>query len=339
VVALLALSGVAAGGDDQPPLAEAGLDQQAVAGETVRLDATGSRDPDGDVTGYDWSIETPDGGTTTPNCGTCETTVFSPGTPGRYNVTVTVTDDDGATATDTLYVEVNPAPGPTVSLSGPTEPTVERSGGDPSGQADYVANFSRGGHRVDAVTWQVDGEQTVQRSINDSDANSINYVHSMESAASHTLTVEVTDVAGRSATDSVSVSPRVVTGSGGSSSGDGGTDPYMQADWADRTITFRAPTVDTETGEVVRQSNPTNQELTNVATADPGEAVETDFINDRDNVNENQGKVTDDSDEGYENNNLADDLPSGIGNSIIGAGGTAGSTSNKPTFDDFCPIC
>jgi hypothetical protein len=51
----------------------------------------------------------------------------------------------------------------------------------------------------------------------------------------------------------------------------------MQAEWGDRTIEFRAPTVDTSTGEVVRQSNPTNQQLTNVATADPGEEVQTDF--------------------------------------------------------------
>ncbi|RXK47467.1 PKD domain-containing protein [Halorientalis pallida] len=341
VVALLAIPSVVAGEDNEPPLAEAGLDQQARAGETVRLDATGSRDTDGNVTGYDWSIETPSGGTITPDCGTCGTTSFSPGTPGRYNVTVTVTDDDGATKTDTLYVEVDPAPGPSVSLSGPADPTVEQSGtgGQPTGQATYVANFSRGGAPIDDVTWLVESEQTVQQSVNESSANSIKYVHSMESAANHTLTVRVVDTAGREATDSVSISPQVRNVGGGSDGGDDGYDGAMQVEWGDRTIIVQAPTMDAS-GDVVRQSNPTNRELTRAATADPGEEVETDFTDDGDGGrNENQDQVNEDPDEGYENGiiNSAAGVSPGFG--LVSGGSTSDDTGDSVTSTDLCLIC
>jgi hypothetical protein len=338
VVALLALSGVAVGEGNEPPLADAGLDQQATAGETVRLDATGSRDPDGNVTGYDWSIEMPGGGTTTPDCGTCGTTSFRPETPGQYNVTITVTDDDGATRTDTLYVEVDPAPGPSVSLSGPTEPTVEDAGyGDPSGEATYVANFSRGGNPVDYVEWQVDGEQTVQRSINDYGVNSINYVHSMESTANHTLTVRVVDIAGREATDSVNVSPQVRTVDRGSDGGDDGYDGAMRVEYGDSYITVQAPTVDAD-GDIVRQSNPSGRELVNAATAEPNEDVRTDFSEDSDDGNKNKRDINDDPDEKYgENSN--DDGGSSIPEIPFFGGSSPEDAGSSVTFDDVCPIC
>ncbi|SDF00270.1 PKD domain-containing protein [Halorientalis regularis] len=343
LVALLALSGVAAGEANEPPLAEAGLDQQVRAGETVRLDATGSRDPDGNVTGYEWSIETPSGGTTTPDCGTCGTTSFRPETPGQYNVTVTVTDDDGARRTDTLYVEVDPAPGPSVSLSGPSDPTIERSRyGDPSGSARYVANFSRGGNPIDYVEWVVDGEQTVQRPVNDSSVDSINYVHSMESAATHTLTVRIVDTAGRDATDSMTVSPQVQTANGGSGGGDDGYDGVMQAEWGGRTITFEAPTIDTSTGEVVQQSGPNLEQLNAVATADPGEEVQTKFDDEDGNSgNQNQDSVNDKSDNTI--NNIVNDVFSGIGipNTSSDSGGSSSekSSSDNSGFGGICPIC
>ena len=336
VVALLALSGVAAGDGNEPPLADAGLDQHVAAGETVRLDATGSRDPDGNVSGYNWSIETPSGGTITPDCRTCGTTAFTPDTPGQYNVTVTVTDDDGATRTDTLFVEVDPAPGPSVSLSGPTEPTVEQAGGDPSGEANYVANFSRGGHPVDFVEWLVDGEQTVQRSVNGSDTDSISYVHSMESAANHTLTVRVVDTAGREGTDSMSVSPQV-RNVGGGYDGDDGYDGVMQAEWGGRTITFEAPTIDTSTGEVVQQSGPNLEQLNAVVTADPGEEVQTDFSGDEEN--DNQRGTNDDPEESYDDDESTTDETSSDPEAPFSGGGSPIGLGSGVSFGEVCSIC
>lgn len=48
---LLALLPVAVtAGGNEPPLAEAGLDQTATRGAPIYLDATGSHDPDGELT-------------------------------------------------------------------------------------------------------------------------------------------------------------------------------------------------------------------------------------------------------------------------------------------------
>lgn len=108
-VTVLVLSGVATGAAPEPPLADAGLDQWIDQGETVMLDATGSRDPDGDITAYAWTIETPRGSTVTPACATCAWTRFTPGQVGIYRVDLTVTDDAGASRSDHLFVTVRPA--------------------------------------------------------------------------------------------------------------------------------------------------------------------------------------------------------------------------------------
>lgn len=105
------------------PLADAGLDQTVRAGQSVRLDATGSRDPDGSIARYDWTITAPNETTFEPACGTCGRTRFVPAREGQYNVTVTVTDNDGASRSDTLYVDANGTV-LSVSMTGPTEPQV-----------------------------------------------------------------------------------------------------------------------------------------------------------------------------------------------------------------------
>ena len=62
------------------------------ADETVVFDGTGSSDPDGTVDSYEWDFGD---GTT----GTGETPSHTYGDDGVYTVTLTVTDDDGATTT------------------------------------------------------------------------------------------------------------------------------------------------------------------------------------------------------------------------------------------------
>jgi hypothetical protein len=41
---------------NEPPLADAGLDQTVDRGATVLLDGTGSRDPDGEIVSYQWTV-------------------------------------------------------------------------------------------------------------------------------------------------------------------------------------------------------------------------------------------------------------------------------------------
>lgn len=106
LVPVLALCGGGVAGAGEPPLADAGLDQRVELNATVLLDAAGSRDPDGSIQSYRWSVRTPDGRTITPETSDAPRTTLVVRQPGRYEVTVTVTDDDGQSATDTLYVDV-----------------------------------------------------------------------------------------------------------------------------------------------------------------------------------------------------------------------------------------
>ncbi|PSP66623.1 hypothetical protein BRC85_09130 [Halobacteriales archaeon QS_1_69_70] len=149
VLAILLVVAGAAGvvAADDGPLAAAGLDQEVGVDTTVQLDGTGSSHPDGRIDGYEWSIETPDGRTITPDCRDCARTTFTPRTVGRYNVTLTVTDADGRTDNDTLYVHVEKA-GPTVELSGDTEPQVD----DPT---PYDASAEARDADLETLTWKL----------------------------------------------------------------------------------------------------------------------------------------------------------------------------------------
>lgn len=123
VLAVVPSGGVA--GEGGAPLAEAGLDQHAEVGETVLLDATGSRDPGGGIETYEWKIETPHGRTVTPADPSEPRTRFAVHEPGRYDVTITVTDGAGRSSSDTLYVYVEGSGGPEGGTddAGPTAPS------------------------------------------------------------------------------------------------------------------------------------------------------------------------------------------------------------------------
>lgn len=202
---------------NEPPLADAGLDQTVERGTTVYLDATGSRDPDGSIAAYNWTITTPSGATITPDCRTCARTSFVPTTIGTYRVTVTVTDDDGATASDTLYVTVTPGSPPSISVAGPATTNV---GID----AVYTATVSAGDAALETVTWSVDGT-TVETTTVSGDHTRVALSHVFGTPGTHRVAATVTDADGQTATDSMTVtvepdpSARNQTGNGTSSPG------------------------------------------------------------------------------------------------------------------------
>lgn len=124
--------------ENQPPLVDAGLDQTATVGSTVYLDGGGSLDPDGEIVEFRWEIERPDGSKTTPAKPSDPTTRFSPTAVGEYEITLSATDDDGATRRDTVYVTVGPAPTPTdtetaTETQTPEETPTPSSGTDTNG--------------------------------------------------------------------------------------------------------------------------------------------------------------------------------------------------------------
>jgi len=80
------------------PVAVAGNDISVVNGTTVNLSAAGSYDPDGNITSYEWK----EGSTLIASSRDFSTTFPT----GVHTLTLTVTDNDGSTAADTLLVTV-----------------------------------------------------------------------------------------------------------------------------------------------------------------------------------------------------------------------------------------
>jgi LPXTG-motif cell wall-anchored protein len=89
-------------------------------GATFTFSAAGSADSDGAVTGFTWSF----GDGSAPATG--EQVVHEYAAPGTYTVTLTVTDDDGASTTASRQVVV-PATDPT----DPTDPPAPTEYGTP----------------------------------------------------------------------------------------------------------------------------------------------------------------------------------------------------------------
>jgi len=107
-----------------PPTADAGLDQHINLGDSVILDASGSSDNDGNIVSYLWTE-----GTTTLSTNQ-NFTLHSP-SAGTHIITLTVTDNQGATDTDTMTITVNTPPvanaGPDQNVLLDTEITLDGS--------------------------------------------------------------------------------------------------------------------------------------------------------------------------------------------------------------------
>ncbi|WP_276276495.1 PKD domain-containing protein [Haloarcula regularis] len=215
-VLILCVSGlsvsVAATTSNAPPLADAGLDQTVGPDATVHLDANGSRDPDGAIASVAWTIEAPDGTTTRPDCPTCRQTEFQPATTGRYEVTLNVTDDDGATRSDTLFVDVQAGTDPAVTLSGPTTVVRNRS-------ATLTADVDAGDATLSSLAWVLDGS-VVQRDTLAGDSATVSLERTYTATDSVPVRTVVYDSAGRrnSTTREVTVYIR------GSDGGDGNSE-------------------------------------------------------------------------------------------------------------------
>ncbi|WP_431357783.1 PKD domain-containing protein [Haloarcula marina] len=225
VLAVTAATGGVAASDNAAPLAEAGLDQTVTQGTTVYLDANGSRDPDGAISAVSWTIHEPDGDAVAPDCRTCRQTRFRPDAVGRYTVSLSVTDDDGATRSDSMYVTVEATSSLAVALS---TPATTRRGRATTLSVDATATDAD----LATLAWVVDGAVVNQSALSGHRATT-STTHSFDSGGPHSVQAVVYDTLGRrgNATQTVTVVGRTNRPSGRSQSTcPDGSQPHWFAD-------------------------------------------------------------------------------------------------------------
>ncbi|MGH7390338.1 MAG: galactose oxidase-like domain-containing protein [Candidatus Rokuibacteriota bacterium] len=164
------------------------------AGQAVTFAGSGT-DPDGTVTQYSWVF--PSGSPRTSTAPTPGAVTFPD--PGRYVVSLTVTDNDGdndpTPATRTIVVT---PPGFTATITSPPD------GATVSGTQTVGMEVSGGGTAPFAYVLKVDGIESFTETTS-SPSSSYLWNTAQVAAGSHTLTLEVTDSIGGSGADSKTV--------------------------------------------------------------------------------------------------------------------------------------
>jgi len=102
--------------ENQPPVADAGADQtiECNRGGTVTLDGSASSDTDGDPITFAWKQLS---GPTVTLIAAGATATFAAAPPGTYEFELTVTDDKGASDTDTVQVVIQDTVAPTLTVA------------------------------------------------------------------------------------------------------------------------------------------------------------------------------------------------------------------------------
>lgn len=141
---------------NRPPVAKAGPDQViTLPVNTVTLDATGSSDPDNNITGYAWTKISGPVLHTFSHSGLAQTQVTNL-VQGEYLFELKVTDARGLTGWDTVMVTVNPAPGTSLAdvyVAGTAASSINEAVYWKNGQAVYLG----GGYGFSGTSIAVSG--------------------------------------------------------------------------------------------------------------------------------------------------------------------------------------
>ena len=109
------------------PIADAGADQTVGAGASVSLNGSASTDPDGSVVGYVW---TQTGGTPVAlgNANTVTPSFSAPASADTLVFQLTVTDNDGVSASDGVSITVSvPVPTPSTNIPPVAQASADQS--------------------------------------------------------------------------------------------------------------------------------------------------------------------------------------------------------------------
>jgi PKD repeat protein len=139
-------------------------------GQAIQFDGSGSEDSDGTIVSYLWNF-----GDGTTGTGVNPSHTYT--AVGQYTVTLTVTDDDGATHTYATTSSI------------PNTPPVANHGGPYTGQVNVSVHFDGSGstdleENIISYYWSF-GDQSIGSGVNPS--------HSYTSAGTYTVTLTVTD--------------------------------------------------------------------------------------------------------------------------------------------------
>jgi PKD repeat protein len=171
---------------NRPPFANAGADRDATAGTTVTLDGSNSFDVDGSITSFRWTF----GDGTAATNGVSVSHSYA--NAGTFPATLTVTDNEGATAQDTALVAVG---------SAPNLPPIANAGPDQSASVGAVVAFTGAGSSdpdgtIAAYNWAFgDGATAATASPS----------HVFAAAGNYAATLVVTDNSGATASDVVNI--------------------------------------------------------------------------------------------------------------------------------------
>jgi chitodextrinase len=166
--------------DDQPPSAVAGDDVTVLVGEAITLDGSGS-DDDGGITDFAWDFG--DGGSAIE----AEAT-HAYAAAGGYVATLTVTDELGQSASDTVVVTVND--------DVPVARIVAPAGGTMGESLSFDASTSSGPALITSAAWRFGDGSTADTTL---------ATHVYAAAGTFTVRLTVTDAAGATADADVDV--------------------------------------------------------------------------------------------------------------------------------------
>ena len=169
------------------PTADAGSDKSVQTNQSITITGSGS-DSDGSITSYQWK----EGSTILSNAASF--TYTAPSSAGTHTLTLTVTDDDGATGSDTMVVTVTNPPAANQA------PTAD-AGSDKSVQTNQSITITGSGSDSDG---SITSYQWKEGSTILSNAASFTYT-APSSAGTHTLTLTVTDDDGATGSDTMVV--------------------------------------------------------------------------------------------------------------------------------------
>src|SRR2546421_1556435 len=200
------------GTTDQPPVASFSTPSLVVAGQPATLDASGSSDPDGTVTQYEWDFD---------NNGTYEQTTTSPTVnhafprpAGQVTVGLRVTDNSGSTDATTAKVNVVLAPSPgTLSASVPNAVPLNT----PITFTDTGASDPNAGGSITKYEWDLDGNGSFETDT----GTTASATHSYPSNGPISVGVRVTDSDGGQSTAAVAL--QINPGPDGAGAGAGDT--------------------------------------------------------------------------------------------------------------------